>query len=90
MKVLQGLISRLDSTEKQESNFGNLSPHEKRWFVPKRKVFISLKIFNGGGVDPQILPPPRAHATVAIDASAMVALLGKMNVAVGVLQNMQL
>ena len=50
MKVFQDFISKLDSTEKRESNFGNLCMKK---FVPKREVFISFKIFNGGEVDPR-------------------------------------
>ena len=43
----------------------NLFVPKKRRFVPKRKVFISFKIFNGGGggLDPRT--PPRAYATVS-------------------------
>ena len=56
MKVFRDFICKLDSTEERESNFGNLCM-KKRWFVPKREVFISFKIINGGD-------PPRAYATV--------------------------
>ena len=56
MKVFQDFMSKLDSTEKHESNFGNLCM-KKGGSFQKREVFISFKIFKGG-VNPRN-PPVR-------------------------------
>ena len=57
MKVFQGFISKLDSTEKHESNFGNLCM-KKGGSFQKREVFISFKISDGGVLTPET-PPVR-------------------------------
>ena len=60
MKVFEDFISKLDSTEKNESNFGNLSMKKGGSFQKERFSFL---INLQWGVDPRNPPPPRAYAT---------------------------
>ena len=60
MKVFQDFISKLDSTEKLESNFGNLCMKNGGSFQKERFSFL-LKSSMGGGLTPN--PPVRAPLT---------------------------
>ena len=57
MKVFQDFISKLDSTEKNESNFGNLCMKNGGLFQKVRFSFL-LK-FSMGGFDPRTPTPVR-------------------------------
>ena len=59
MKIFQDFLSKLDSTEKHESNFGNLCMKKGGSFQKERFSFL-LKSSMGGGVTPK---SPRAYAT---------------------------
>ena len=55
MKVFQDFISKLDSTEKHESNFGNLCMKKGGSFQKERFSFL-LKCSMGGGLTPETHP----------------------------------
>ena len=56
-KVFQDFISKLDSTEKHESNFGNLGMKKGGSFQKEGFLFL-LKFSMVRGVDPRTPPPP--------------------------------
>ena len=62
MKVIQDDIRKLDSTEKQDSNFGNLCMKKGGSFQKERFSFI-LQSLMGGEFDPRTPTLPRAYAT---------------------------
>ena len=57
MKVFQDFISKLDSTEKHESNFDNLCIKKGGSFQKERFSFL-LKSSMGGLLTPEPPPPP--------------------------------
>ena len=60
MKVFQDVISKLNSTEKQDSNFGNLCV-KKGGSLQKERFSFILHSSMGVGLNPP--QPPRAYAT---------------------------
>ena len=52
MKVFQDVISKLDSTEKHESNFGNLCMKNGGSFQKERFSFLLKSSMGGGGGPP--------------------------------------
>ena len=58
MKNFQDFMSKLDSTEKHESNFGNS-------FQTERFSFL-LKSSMDGGVDPRNSPPPAVRTPLSL------------------------
>ena len=59
MKVFQDFISKLDSTEKHESNFGNLCTKKGGSFQKERFSFLLKSSMGEGGFDPRNPSPVR-------------------------------
>ena len=66
MKVFQDFISKLDSTEKHKSNFGNLCMKKDSSFQKERfSLFFYNLQMGGGGVDLRN-PPVRTPLSLLV------------------------